>query len=104
MTDLWGCKRYDEKKRTSKLEIHMPAPQLNFLAATTPSYLNQLLPEGAWDQGFIARTTLVYSGPGDDIDLFGEVEEDSAMRNALVEDLKKVGNLYGAFSFTEEAI
>lgn len=106
LTDLYDGKRYQERKRTAKLELTMPNPVLNFLAATTPSFLNQLLPEGAWDQGFISRTTLVYSGPGADIDLFDQIETDTVMQSALVNDLRQIGadSFSGGFSFEPDAV
>src|SRR5690606_31276805 len=61
LTNIYDCRVYSETRRTSKVSIRMEAPQLNFTAATTPSYLTALLPEGAWDQGFLSRTILIYS-------------------------------------------
>ncbi len=44
LTDLWDCKHYSERRRTNKLEIVIKRPQLNLLAACTPSYLMNVLP------------------------------------------------------------
>jgi hypothetical protein len=103
LTDLWDCKRYDEKKRTTKLDIQIPNPQLSFLAATTPGYMSQFVPEGAWDQGFLARTMLVYSGPGPRVDIFEEDDPHVQLRKDLETDLQAIGNLYGQFAFSPEA-
>ena len=54
LTDLWDCRMYEEKRRGNNLHVTIPKPQLNMLAATTPAYLNQTLPEAAWDQGFLS--------------------------------------------------
>lgn len=105
LTDIYDCKRYSESRRTTKREFDIRAPQFNILAATTPSYLNNLMPEGAWDQGFISRTMLIYSGRGESVDLFEEAPLNKALYADLLSDLRQIGNdLYGRFKFTEEAI
>lgn len=104
LTDLYDGKRYSEARRTTKREFELRAPQFNILAATTPSYLNNLMPEGAWDQGFISRTMLIYSGRGESVDLFEEAALDRSLYAALVADLKLIGESYGRFKFTPEAI
>lgn len=104
LTDLYDGKRYSESRRTTKREFELRAPQFNILAATTPSYLNNLMPEGAWDQGFISRTMLIYSGRGESVDLFEEEPLDKKLYAALVTDLKEIGSAYGRFKFTPEAI
>jgi hypothetical protein len=105
LTDIYDCKRYSESRRTTKREFDIRAPQFNILAATTPSYLNNLMPEGAWDQGFISRTMLIYSGRGESVDLFEEAPLDKALYADLLSDLRQIGNvLYGRFKFTEEAV
>lgn len=105
LTDIYDCKRYAEKRRTTKREIDIRAPQFNILAATTPSYLNNLMPEGAWDQGFISRTMLIYSGRGESVDLFEEQAIDTNLYAKLVADLRHIGNnLYGRFAFADKAV
>lgn len=105
LTDIYDCKMYGEKRRTTKREIDIRAPQFNILAATTPSYLNNLMPEGAWDQGFISRTMLIYSGRGESVDLFEESALNTDLYAKLVADLRVIGNdLYGRFTFTEAAV
>jgi hypothetical protein len=104
LTDLYDNKRYSERRRTNKIEIELNAPQFNILAATTPSYLNNLMPEGAWDQGFISRTMLIYSGKGEPVDLFDETPTDAKLQAALTADLTEIGDMYGKMKFTDEAV
>lgn len=104
LTDLYDGKRYSESRRTTKREFELRAPQFNILAATTPSYLNNLLPEGAWDQGFISRTMLIYSGRGESVDLFEEEALDKTLYGGLVHDLREIGAAYGRFKFAPQAI
>ena len=103
LTDLWDCKHYSERRRTSKLEIDIDKPQLNLLAACTPSYLMHVLPEGAWDQGFLSRTMLIYSGDRQLRSLFAETKFDSGELEALKEQLTHISNVYGEIKFTQES-
>lgn len=105
LTDIYDCKRYSERRRSTKREFDIRAPQFNILAATTPSYLNNLMPEGAWDQGFISRTMLIYSGRGESVDLFEEAALNKGLYADLLIDLREIGNnLYGRFRFHEDAV
>ena len=103
LTDLWDCKRYSERRRTSKIEIDIERTQLNLLAACTPSYLMHVLPEGAWDQGFLSRTMLVYSGNIEIRSLFASTTTDQKLVDILTAHLKNISTLYGEMSFTPEA-
>jgi hypothetical protein len=104
LTDIYDCKRYSERRRTGDRKFSMAAPQMNILAATTPSYLNNLMPEGAWDQGFISRTMLVYSGHGEYVDLFDAIEPNVPLYEALLKDLTEIGDLFGNVKFSDEAV
>lgn len=103
LTDIYDCRHYSETRRSAKINIKVERPQLNLIAATTPSYLNNLLPEGAWDQGFLSRTILVYSGAEEPGELFGEIAHDDATFQRLVSDIRDISQLYGRMEFTEEA-
>ena len=102
MTDLWDCKRYSETRRTKNLSISINAPQLNMLSATTPAYLNGLLPEGAWEQGFMSRTLLAYSGEVIHGDLFGENTIDESLWSDLVHDAKMIYKMFGELTVLDE--
>ena len=103
LTAIYDGHPYAERRRTKDLKLSIDAPQLNLLGATTPSYLNGFMPEGAWDQGFISRTLLVYSGQKVIGDLFAEKDSDADLFKALSHDLKWIGNLFGKLSFDEDA-
>ena len=62
LNHLYDCPPYKERKRGKGIEYELENAQLNLLAGTQPAYLNNLLPEGAWQQGFMSRTIIVYSG------------------------------------------
>lgn len=102
LTDLWDNGRYHETRRTSKIEINIPKAQLNILSATTPAYLNSLLPEGAWEFGFMSRVINIYSGETVYTDIFAELDHDGAGYKSLVSDLTDIYNIWGEFTITDE--
>lgn len=102
LTDLWDNGRYHETRRTSKIEINIPKAQLNILSATTPAYLNSLLPEGAWEFGFMSRVINIYSGETAYTDIFAELDHDGAGYKSLVADLADIYGIWGEFTITDE--
>lgn len=103
LTDLYDNGIYDERRRGKDLKIVIPQAQLNLLGGTTPSYLNDLLPSGAWDQGFISRVIMIYSSEVPKKKLFGASTEETVSRQVLVEDLKTIGSLYGQMTWQPAA-
>lgn len=103
LTDIYDGHPYSERRRSKEINFKLDHPQLNLLAATTPSYLNALMPQGAWDQGFISRTILIYSGDNTKRSLFGETTEDFKLEKLMHADLDRISQLYGKMNFTEEA-
>lgn len=103
LTDIYDGSPYDESKRSLKEPILIQHPQLNMLAGTTPSHLNSFLPAGAWDQGFLSRAFLVYSGLKIRSKLFGHSEEVEEYPELLA-DLKQMAALYGSVEWSREAI
>lgn len=103
MTNIYDSEPFSERKRTAKLKIEIPHPQINFIAGTTPSSLVQLLPEGAWDQGFLSRTMLVYDADVKIQSLFGLQGTDLELQKRMDSDIMEIGNLYGEIKFTPEA-
>lgn len=103
LTDLWDNGRYHETRRTSKIEINIPNAQLNILSATTPAYLNSLLPEGAWEFGFMSRVINIYSGETEYTDIFAELDHDGSTWKDLVNDLADIYRMWGELRFTDDA-
>ncbi len=103
LQDIYDGKGYSESRRTSKLKIHIKHPNLNILAGCTPGYLRETLPPGAWDQGFISRSIIVYSGEQELGSLWLEGSLDEKLEDVLKSQLKEIGELYGKISFTQEA-
>jgi Protein of unknown function (DUF3987) len=106
LTDIYDGFTVDQKRRGKDLRIQIKSPQINLLGACTPAYLNEVMPAGAWDQGFISRTLLVYSGDRVSRDPFLNDEATalaSRLRNDLLHDLKTIALEYGQMSFTTPA-
>lgn len=106
LTDIYDGHTVDQKRRGKDLRIKILHPQINLLGACTPSYLNEVMPAGAWDQGFISRTLLIYSGDKMLKDPFmeeGIAEHSNRLRNDLFHDLKTIALEYGQMSFSTPA-
>src|SRR5262245_33876848 len=106
LTDIYDGHTVDQKRRGKDLRIKIDCPQINLLGACTPSYLNEVMPAGAWDQGFISRTILIYSGDRVVRDPFAGNEREaftSQLFTDLLSDLKTVASEYRQLSFTSDA-
>jgi len=103
LTDLWDCGHYRETRRTSKLDIDIPRAQLNLFSATTPAHLTNLLPEGAWEQGFMSRIMMIYSSEVEHTDLFAQFEMDEDLHKALHLDLLDIYKMWGGLKISEDA-
>jgi hypothetical protein len=77
---------------------------VSLIAATTPSYLNELMPPGAWDQGFISRVIMVFSGERIMKPLFGGRAKNPELFKVLSEDLKAIVEVYGRVTWEPKAI
>ena len=102
LTDIWNCKHYSETRRTKDLSITIPHTQMNLLSATTPAFLLNLLPEGAWETGFMSRTLMVYSGENITTDVFGERAHDEELWGKLQNDIHEIYKMFGEFQVTED--
>jgi hypothetical protein len=106
LTDIYDGYTVDQKRRGKDLRIKILCPQINLLGACTPSYLNEVMPSGAWDQGFISRTLLIYSGDRVNRDPFAgdtQLAFTGRLHNDLLHDLKSIATEYGQMSFTTPA-
>lgn len=103
LTDIYDGHAYAESRRNEKHSVSIPAPLYNMLAAGTPGYFSHMLPEVAWEQGFMSRTLLIYSGDTLRMSLFGQTAADKEKLAVLLQDLRFIGNMYGEFAFSPEA-
>lgn len=107
LTDVYDGFTIEQKRRGKDLHIKISSPQINLLAACTPSYLNETLPKGAWDQGFISRTLMIYSGDRQLKDPFVDASSTALsvrLHDDLLHDLKSIAMDYGQMQFTADAV
>lgn len=103
LTDIYDNNYYSERRRTNALKFDIEKPQLNIIAATTPSYLQHLMPEGAWNQGFASRVMFVYSSQQAPTDFFRVNTHDEKLYKAMQGDLEFISGRFGEIKLTPEA-
>ena len=103
LTAIYDCFNYRERRRTKDTNFTIENPQLNMLAGCTPSYMMNVLPEGAWDQGFLSRCFLIFNTETKPVDLFTMRPDDREVEKSLLRRLKEISIITGEFVYTEDA-
>lgn len=103
LTDLYDGHPYGQRRRTKDLNFSIDKPILNIIASCTPGYLASTMPEGAWDQGFLSRTILVFSSEVTRRSIFGDEIPTNGLYDKLQHDLRIIFSLFGKMKFEEEA-
>ncbi len=104
LTHMFDGHQYGEERRNEKHSVSIPRPLYNMLVGGTPGYMASLIPEVAWDQGFMSRCLMVYSSEVIRQSLFRPTKAaDPVETKALIAGLRAIGNLYGEFKFTSRA-
>lgn len=91
---------YSQKRRGGDIDIKIKSPQVNIIAGSTPSNLLELIPEGAWSQGFTSRFIFIFSDErivGDDF-----ATDKKPLSKDLIHDLKVINSLVGQYKVTAE--
>ena len=105
LTDLYDNKGYSERRRGSKKRLEIPNAHLSIIAGTTPAYLANMLPEGAWDEGFMSRMLLVYSGQMPRRAIVEELGEiNTELYTSLIQDLAAIAETEGVFRWEPDAL
>jgi hypothetical protein len=103
LTTMYDCDvAYGEDRRTTKLKIRVPRPQINMIVGCTPSNLMQYVPKNAWDQGFTSRVIMIHGAQRHDTytrDPF--VQTVSRDTTDLYTDLAHIDQLYGRFTIED---
>jgi hypothetical protein len=108
LTYIYDNKKYDEQFRNvhhGELLV-IEKPQINLLACCTPSFLSELMPSGAWEQGFMSRVIVIYSEHDEKrpLDLLADDEiKETPLAVALAHDLRAIGEHYHRLKFTRDA-
>lgn len=109
LNELYNCSPvFEETLRSRKEDLVIENPHIGMLTGTQPSFMASMFPEEAWGMGFFARTMLIYSGKPERKEMFsgGMFKENSAkdkVEKILLDQLKAIGKLTGAATFTKEA-
>lgn len=91
---------YGQNRRGRDIKIKIKSPQLNILCGSTPSNLMELMPEGAWGQGFTSRIIMVFSDERPIGDDFASVTREPSAD--LAHDLAIINSLHGEITVTED--
>lgn len=100
LSALYDPDPYGQRRRGGEINIKIPSPQVNILCGTTPSNLMELMPEGAWSQGFASRVIMAFSDErivGDD---FADIT--TGLSKDLLHDLEMINSISGEFTVTED--
>ena len=106
LTDVFDGQGYDERRRHGphKGRVEIPNAHLSLMAGTTPEYLANMLPDGAWAEGFMSRVILVYSGAQPVTPLFEQFEEaDRSLRAGSRVRPSKISDRVGPIRWDEDA-
>jgi len=97
----------EERRYRADNPIKIPRGQISLLGGTTPAYIGRTFPAAAWDEGFMARTIIIYSADLIEPDLFGGdgISDglDADLASDLIGDLRLIGRLNGRFEFSDDA-
>lgn len=110
LTRIYDCpSSYSERRRhlEQKGQIDIKNPGLTLVAGVQPGYLKSMLPDVAWEQGFMSRMIMVYAGSSPDRPLFGGAVSTGAEKRKeskrLVAWLEQIASRAGDLPFTHEA-
>lgn len=101
LTTFYDGVPYSQTRRVGKIDININAPLLSILCGTTPANLTgKIIPDNAWEQGFMSRVFLIYSNERPLIDVFNSPKKD--IPKDLLYDLRLINALYGKFGWEKE--
>lgn len=105
LISLWDLKGYSERTRKEGEKLYFPNAHLTMIAGTTPSFMASLLPEQAWEGGFMSRCITVYHSDVAER-LFQEEApgKDNMLFENLVNDAKVLMSDMGPMRWAEDAI
>jgi hypothetical protein len=108
LTHLYDCLPYSESRRTNKEgPLSIENTVVNLIACTTPGFLVNAMPVGAWNEGFMSRVTIIYNDAtiNKPFGLLDEetVGDDPHLRAVLQTEMKRISDLEGRIGWTSEA-
>lgn len=104
LNELFHCYEvFQERIRGTGQLLHIDRPHLHLVCGSQPMFIEQLFPEAAFGMGFTARMMMIYAPSPVRASLFGAEKDQAELEETLVEDLRIIEKLQGAFQFTPEA-
>lgn len=107
LVDLWDGRDVPWVRKTrGGGESIIPSPWVNMLAATTPSWISENMPEYAIGGGFMSRSLFVYGDKKTKLVPYpteNMPEDWGIQRKKLIEDLRKIAELRGGYKLTRKA-
>lgn len=101
LTEIYDAPLIYSEERRSVGFIEIVKPTLTILAGTQPDFLNAVMPEEAWGQGFASRLIMIYADGTPKTDLFSpnplELEN-------IVKKLTEIFSYKGEFIWSKQAI
>jgi len=104
LNELFSCYDvFEERIRGYGSLLHIDRPHISLLSGTQPRYMDAIFPEAAFGMGFTARVIMVFHGEPVRVPLFAFQEENRALRQDMLSDLRAIAKLQGQFQVTPEA-
>jgi hypothetical protein len=110
MADIYdGRDEFDSSTRGGEGIIKLYAPLVHILVGITPKFLGSVVPDTAWQQGFMARFHILYSDEHTKLTreqmFFPQkiIEEKNRLKAIAVKKLLKICHFYGEFTWEKEA-
>lgn len=103
LNTLYDCRPTFEDRTRMNGKIRLENPHISIIAGTQPKYMSEILPEGAWFQGFMSRMIMVYDDTPIKVDLFNRPGRSAELTKSLVGYLRALGDLSGKMTFDKQA-
>lgn len=103
LTHIYDNMPYGERRRDKRHNIEIANPMINMLVGGTPGFLGEILPDVAWEQGFMSRMCMVYSDERTPRSLFSFHDDKLELKKQLISDLKEIAALIGGCLCDPEA-
>lgn len=94
----------EERRHSLKDPIEIPHPMATLILGTQPSFLGTILPDSAWNGGFMSRMIMIYASETPKVPLFGKVTARDDLKKALAGKLNEVADYHGHLQWDAEAV
>lgn len=103
LVDVWDGKSKIQRRTRGGGLMEITRPFINILGCTTPAWLSSYAESYMIEGGFFSRAIFIYADTKDRLIAYPDTGLDIELQTALENDLKRIGQLRGEFTLTEEA-